>query len=913
MRKSLPLALLFATTLLPLAAQSLTTLPGHALEMRHQATLLPRNPLHDSDTLTIGVMLNLSDPAGYDAFRQDFNNPDSPNYHQPINGRDFTAQFGPSVEAYNAVLNYFEQQGFVLVTGSENRRTLTLHSTRAQAESAFHQKINDYQLGAKTFHTLGDDPALPSDIAPLVAGVSGLSNLGHWQPASSAPKPYPGPISQAYGGLLTPAGSTNSGGLPPGLNGSGQTIGILSFYNFNSSDISNWLSQAGLPASLISNVSTYTVGIGSPLGTNPETVLDIDAALGMAPGAKIVVYIAPYYSGEEASDFYTPISTAADNMWSTGGVISASYGACESLISSSDAANMDSFLESASYVGVTLFAATGDNGSTCFDPGGPTFYPNVVSYPADLPHAVAVGGTSLYVDSSGNYASEDWWNAGFGAGGYGVSSFFPEPSYQTPLYKGAGGRSIPDVAMDADPNTGMNICLGTTTKGTPHCFEVGGTSMATPLFAGLWAIASQANVDAKGYTWSPIGDYFYKIPGAFNSASTIVGGDFADVGLGSPIIPAVISKGIPPSISDFTPTTGPSAGGTVVTITGVGFIGVEKVTFGGVAGTHLAIHSDSKLTVETPAAPSLLAEIAVVTPGGTAKVSDFTYAPEITNVGPNQGPLDAGTSVTVTGLALSDSLSFVFGTTAATSVKCSSSTSCTMIAPAHAAGTVDILANTPWGYANSTPNPKDRYTYEAPTITSFTPNVGATTGGIIVAITGLGFENGKTSFGFDGVPGTDVYCTGSTFCSVTSPAHAAGAIHVTATVAGTTGAPSSSVFTYVVYPTITGISPSSIPVNSGTVPVTVTLTLTGTGFSNSPGATVFNYGGNAPLSGVSCSSTTQCTASYINPAFISTARVTTTSASVTVTVNGLTSLDYVAFSYPSALAPPPHCKGTTCF
>ncbi len=907
--KTLPLAFLFATTL---AAQSLTTLPGHALALRHQATLLPHNPLHDSDTLNIAVMLNLSDQAAYDAFRQDFNNPDSPNYHQPINGSDLSARFGPSVESYNAVLTYFQQHGFVLVTGSSNRRTLTLSGTRAQAESALHQKLNDYQLGATTFHALADDPALPSGIAPFVAGISGLSNPGHWQPAATAPKRYPAAISKAYGGLLTPAGSTNSGGLPPGLNGSGQTIGILSFYNFNYTDISNWLSLAGLPAKLINNVSAYTVGSGASSSVHAaETVLDIDAALGMAPGAKIVVYIAPLGSGTDTSDYYTPISIAADAMWSTGGTISSSYGVCESLISSSDTTAMDSFLESASYVGVTLFAATGDSGSTCDFPGYPAF-PNVVPYPADLPHVVAVGGTSVYVDSSGNYYNESWWNSGTGnGGGYGVSSFFSEPSYQDAFYKAAGGRSIPDVAMDADPNTGMNICLGTTTKGKPHCVEIGGTSMAAPLFAGVWALASQANVDAKGYNVSPIGDYFYKMPDGFHSGSVI--GTFATVGLGSPIIPALIAKGIPPSISDFTPSIGPAAGGTVVTITGVGFIGVEKVTFGGVEGAHLTIHSDSKLTVETPAAPGLLADIALVTPGGTAKASSFTYAPEITDVSPNQGPLDGETTVTITGLALSDSLTFLFETTVATGVKCTGSTSCTMVAPAHAAGAVDIFADTPWGYADSSANPKDKYTYQAPTITSFTPNVGATTGGVGVSITGVGFQNGKTTFNFDGIPGTGVYCSGSTFCSVTSPAHAAGPVHLTATVDGSTGPLSKDVFTYADYPTISSITPSTIPVNTGSTPVTVTLIITGTGFGTAAGATIFNYGATSPLGSVSCSSATQCTASFVNSAFSSTARVTTTAASVTVTVNGLTSLDSVAFNYPSELPPIPTCKGTTCF
>src|SRR5580658_4546687 len=171
--KSIRLALVAAIVLSPLAAQSTrsqnVTLPGHVLPALSKATRLPRTPLMDQDPLTFSVMLNLSDPAAYDAFRQDFNNPDSPNYRKTIAGGEFTSRFGPSPEAYSAVLNYFQQKGFTLVAGSSNRRTLTFHGARTQAESAFNLAIDDYQMGSRKFRAIASDPALQAELAPLVA------------------------------------------------------------------------------------------------------------------------------------------------------------------------------------------------------------------------------------------------------------------------------------------------------------------------------------------------------------------------------------------------------------------------------------------------------------------------------------------------------------------------------------------------------------------------------------------------------------------------------------------------------------------------------------------------------------------------------------------------------------------------
>ena len=908
-RLGLACVLLFAAAVLPLAAQdqpgALVTLPGHVLNVLpqavRQAASLAAGQQADvnQQPLTLTVVLNLSDRAAFEAFATDFENPDSPNYHHTLRVGEFASRFGPSQDAYDAVLAYLQANGFSLVAGSANRRTITVRGTRAQAERAFHVSIDDYQLGARSFHAVASEPAVPAEIAPLIAAVTGLSNLAQHHPSLSPNPPTPMSSATAYHGALTPAGTTNGGhALPPGLDGHGQTVALIEYDNFNYSDVADWLFYVGLPPTLIDQVHvSNALGGTTPsngLGTK-EVLLDIAGVLGIAQGAKLVVYPADFQN----VDFLTGVNfTISDLSNLPGAVILQTWLDCESDVSSSDAVSMDGLLKEAYFYGFVLFTSTGDTGSTCKSGDG-TLHPNMISYPSDAPHAVAVGGTTLSVNSNNTYQSESWWLNG---GGYGFSQYFGVPGHQSFL-AGATGRSVPDVSIEAEP--GISVCMATPDD-FPGCHGLGGTSLAAPLWAGIWAIAYQAQMDANGFVFSPANGYLYTIPRAFHSAGSMTGtgNDFYHLGLGSPNITTVIAKSVgAPQSSSFSPDFGPGAGGTKVTIHGTGFVGVQKVTFGGVRGTQLTVYSDAKLTIKSPPAPGDSVEIEVVTPGGTAKVGKFHYLPEITGVSPSSGPLEGGTVVTVTGRALNATYTYKFGGAVATSVTCSSSTKCIMHTPYHAPGKVGIVAEAPLGNSPAA----DLYTYLSPSITSFSPTVAPTTGGLSVTMTGVSLKTGMT-VNFGGADATGVVCFDYSVCGLTTPPHAAGTVHPTVTVDGFTSAPFSGKFVFKVFPTITSITPNVIPSNTGSTVVEVPLTITGTGFSTSPGGTVFNIGGTV-LGSVVCTSTTVCTAGIFIPAH----STTTTTSAVTVTVGGLTSLDSVNLTYPAVLPPPPHCKGSTCF
>src|SRR5579863_4147239 len=172
---------IFVAAVLPLTAQTpvaqTATLPGHVIKSLANATLIPHTPQMDKQQITLTVVLNLSDPASASALEQDIEDPYSENFHRTISQSEFTARFGPSQDAWDAVLAYLQQNGFRLSLDSPNRRTMTVTGTRAQAQRAFHVAIDDYKIGDKTFHAVAGDPAVPRTIAPLIASIFGLNNL----------------------------------------------------------------------------------------------------------------------------------------------------------------------------------------------------------------------------------------------------------------------------------------------------------------------------------------------------------------------------------------------------------------------------------------------------------------------------------------------------------------------------------------------------------------------------------------------------------------------------------------------------------------------------------------------------------------------------------------------------------------
>jgi kumamolisin len=260
----------------------------------------------------------------------------------------------------------------------------------------------------------------------------------------------------------TPATIAAEYKFPAGFTGVGQTIGIVEL-------------GGGISPGQFSNVTVVLVGSGTntpdgPNGADGEVDLDIEMVQGIASGAAIRVY----FGGNNIADFAACFAKAhADGCT----IISCSWGGPENSYSASDIATMEEALQAANAAGISIFVAAGDNGSSDGESG------TNVDYPASSVYVTGCGGTTLKANGT-----ETVWNDGTqgGATGGGMSSLFSRPPYQAGIGLSGTNRAVPDVAGDADPNTGYTINVDGQSE------IIGGTSAVAPLWAALTACLNQA-------------------------------------------------------------------------------------------------------------------------------------------------------------------------------------------------------------------------------------------------------------------------------------------------------------------------------------------------------------------------------------------------------------------------------------
>jgi kumamolisin len=288
--------------------------------------------------------------------------------------------------------------------------------------------------------------------------------------------------------------------FPSGLDGRGECIGILEFGGgYNPGDLMRYFMQLGIVAPSVSCVSVG--GMGNKPGADPvadgEVALDIEVAGAIAPGARLVVYFAPFTE----QGWMTALATAMHDAVNKPSVLSISWGFAEG-----DPANgfewtpqavqaMNEILEAAAAMGVSVCVASGDDGSNEQINDGHAH----VSFPASSPYVLGCGGTKLMA-ANNTIVNEVVWNEGPGAGGGGgISDMNPLPGWQRGIVQPSVnpghhvGRGVPDVCGNADRLTGYQIIYG------GNVYVVGGTSAVAPLWAGLLARINQKLGARVGY------------------------------------------------------------------------------------------------------------------------------------------------------------------------------------------------------------------------------------------------------------------------------------------------------------------------------------------------------------------------------------------------------------------------------
>ena len=393
------------------------------------------------------------------------------------------------------------------------RRTVQLTGTAADIQTAFEVELNQKTIDGVEYRVREGGIRLPQSLVGSVLAVLGLDNRPQAKPHFRMRREEPKTALQAADAPAQPS-SYNPPQVaqayqwPATASGAGQTIGIIELGGgYRAADLKTYFQSLNVANPPITAVSVDG-GKNAPSNANSadgEVMLDIEVAGSVAPGAKIAVYFTP----NTDQGFTDAITTAVHDATNNPSAISISWGGPESSWTAQAMTALDAACQSAAALGITITVAAGDNGSTDGATG------NNVDFPASSPHVLACGGTELNANGS-TIVSEVVWNElanNDGATGGGVSNFFPLPSWQAnsnvpaPEQSG-GGRGVPDVSGDADPNSGYNIRVdGQNTV-------VGGTSAVAPLWAGLAAVANQQLGAKVGFIQPAI--YAAKAAAAFN-------------------------------------------------------------------------------------------------------------------------------------------------------------------------------------------------------------------------------------------------------------------------------------------------------------------------------------------------------------------------------------------------------------
>jgi pseudomonalisin len=454
------------------------------------ANAADQGPLAGSTPLTVRVGLNLRNTDQLAAALA------QPHKGPAMSPQQFASQYGPTPDEVQAVVSYLRAQGFTNVrTGTQ---LVSANGTAAQVAKAFNTSLEAFSLGGTALYANVQPAFVPSSLGGIVSAVLGLTNASKM---SLRPN-----ISHAHASscllTATPTGQClpafdaadvqkyyDVAYIPPA---SATTVAVISEGDVSGvvSDLRYAEAKQNLPQV---PVTTVTVDLPSPdTAGAAEWDLDSQSSTGMAQTVQMLYfYAATSMTDSDIASAYG--KWVGDDLAKLG---NSSFGECEYSAWLDGAMKVDDnlFMQAAAQ-GQTMFASTGDTGSSCAlapTNGAPGSGPPFVSYPAASPWVVAVGGTTVVSNSDYTYSGEAAWNAGGG----GLSQFENSTSWQRAVLPSSTGvaatnlRGVPDIAMAADAVSGAYNVYGPNIPGVGDCSAgcaIGGTSEASPLAMGASA------------------------------------------------------------------------------------------------------------------------------------------------------------------------------------------------------------------------------------------------------------------------------------------------------------------------------------------------------------------------------------------------------------------------------------------
>jgi subtilase family serine protease len=528
-----------------------------------------RGPAHG--TIDFSVALRWRHPEQLAGLDQEVSDPASPEYAHYLTPAEFRSRFAPRPAAVARVKSFLRSRGFAIDGVSRGRMLIDATGSIANAERAFRTDLRRYQVAGHRLVEAARPVTIPASLGRSVLGVEGLNQViarplavkappppvfrnakpcsKYWAQhvASTQPKAYGQHqpwVPCGYAGAQVQSAYGISGALAAGISGAGQTVVVIDAFASPTMvrDVQTYSARHGLPPAtftqtVLSGPCHIACRRADQQGWYGEETLDVEAVHTTAPGATIH-YVGARDAGKGLDD---ALAYALDNR--LGSIVTNSYGFLGEAVGATAVRVGEQLHQQAIAEGIGLYFASGDNGDEHRSPPNGAGYVTP-DYPGSSPDVTAVGGTSLGVGPNDNYRFETGWGTFrtdkkrkrwapappgrffYGSGG-GTSRLFTEPSYQAGVVPanlaaryGGAGRVVPDVAMDGDPTTG--ILVGETQtfpSGKRRRYaeaRYGGTSLSSPLFAGVMALADQAAGFAHGFA-NPA---FYSVAG---------GGAFRDV------------------------------------------------------------------------------------------------------------------------------------------------------------------------------------------------------------------------------------------------------------------------------------------------------------------------------------------------------------------------------------------------
>ncbi len=466
--------------------------------------------------------------------------PGSADYRRFSSAAQYHQQYDPTAATVDAVTSWLAAQGLSVDSVGQYNAYLQVSGTVGQTQAAFGTTIGRYAHDGVTVQANTSPLTVPAALADSVLTVTGIDTTrALMKPQAPAPPPAAynnaHPCSTYYGQLTasvqanyrTPLPKFNGVYLPyavcgytgpqfraayegvTDLDGTGVTVGVVDAYASPTiaADANTYAEAHGdgsyLPGQLTQTVAAAFTNVDDcdASGWYGEETLDVEAVHAMAPAANIHYYGAA--SCQDADLLATLAKVVNDNDVQ---VVTNSWGNGGEGVGTSEIVAYESVFLQAALQGISFTFSSGDNGDELASTAL-----KQADWPASDPYVTAVGGTSAAIDADGDLAFEAGWGTekyslsatgttwsplGFlyGAGG-GFSKLFDRPAYQNGVVPAAAppGRAVPDVAMDADPNTGMLVGQTQTFPEGVHYgeYRIGGTSLASPLFAGMTALLIQ--------------------------------------------------------------------------------------------------------------------------------------------------------------------------------------------------------------------------------------------------------------------------------------------------------------------------------------------------------------------------------------------------------------------------------------